>query len=203
MDAELSNRSQRFWPPHSTGRKPNQKLQTHYGEWHTVCDGHRGNTVPSTTRTATGPASWSHPQPAPPWRTNRPTKRRTPRWSTQPSLTSSTASNNAHVGTIHGCGNALQGSFVDFGVENPTAGNYNMAVRYANGGPGTSTQGLAYNGSALSLWTTPQQAARDPFLTPSIHPSTSRQDQHHSLTGAPNHRVRRNRLHHAHQMTKS
>ena len=65
-------------------------------------------------------------------------------------LASSSASNGGYVGRIDGTGDARTDSFVDFIVNVPTAGTYVMAVRYANGGTATSTQGLAYNGGAWS-----------------------------------------------------
>jgi hypothetical protein len=65
-------------------------------------------------------------------------------------LSASSASNGGYVGRIDGTGDARTDSFVDFTVNVPTAGTYSMAVRYANGGTATATQGLAYNGSAWS-----------------------------------------------------
>jgi hypothetical protein len=63
---------------------------------------------------------------------------------------SSTASQGGYVGLINNSGDERSDSFVDFRVNVPTAGAYNMAIRYANGGAATSTQGLAYNGGAWS-----------------------------------------------------
>jgi hypothetical protein len=54
------------------------------------------------------------------------------------------------VGLIDNTGDARSDSFVDFLVSVPTARSYTMTIRYANGGTATSTQGLAYNGSAWS-----------------------------------------------------
>jgi len=65
-------------------------------------------------------------------------------------LSSGSASNGGYVGRIDGQGDARAHSFVDFVVEVPAAGTYQMAIRYANGGSGTATQGLAANGSAFS-----------------------------------------------------
>jgi len=63
---------------------------------------------------------------------------------------SGSASNGSYVGGIDGSSNARTQSFVDFLVEVPTAGSYNLGIRYANGGATTSTQGLAANGSPFS-----------------------------------------------------
>jgi len=65
-------------------------------------------------------------------------------------LTTGTASNGGYVGRIDGFGDARRDSFVDFLVDVPAAGSYSMAIRYANGGASTSTQGLAFNGSPFS-----------------------------------------------------
>jgi hypothetical protein len=62
----------------------------------------------------------------------------------------SVASNGGYVGGIDGTGNARNASFVDFLTNVPTAGSYTLTIRYANGTGATSTQGLAYNGSAWS-----------------------------------------------------
>jgi hypothetical protein len=66
------------------------------------------------------------------------------------SLSAPSASNGGYVGRIDGAGDARTDSFVDFVVEVPTAGTYSMAIRYANGGTGTATQGLAYNGGPFA-----------------------------------------------------
>jgi hypothetical protein len=63
---------------------------------------------------------------------------------------SATASNGHYVGLINNSGDERSDSFVDFLVNVPTAGNYSMTIRYANGGTATSTQGLAYDGGAWS-----------------------------------------------------
>jgi hypothetical protein len=63
---------------------------------------------------------------------------------------SATASNGSYVGGIDGFANSRDQSFVDFLVEVPTAGSYNLGIRYANGGTATSTQGLAVNGRPFS-----------------------------------------------------
>ncbi|ARC58552.1 Cycloisomaltooligosaccharide glucanotransferase [Frondihabitans sp. 762G35] len=70
-------------------------------------------------------------------------------------LSAPTASNGGYVGRIDGTGDARTDSFVDFLVTAPTAGNYTVAVRYANGGSATATQGLAYNGGAWSTLSYP------------------------------------------------
>jgi hypothetical protein len=63
---------------------------------------------------------------------------------------SSSASNGYYVGDINGSGDERSDSFVDFLVNVPSAGQYTMTIRYANGGTATSTQGLAYDGGAWS-----------------------------------------------------
>ena len=63
---------------------------------------------------------------------------------------SGAASNGGYVGGLDGTGDSRADSFVDFVVNVPTAKNYSMAVRYANGGSATSTLGLATNGSPWS-----------------------------------------------------
>ncbi len=65
-------------------------------------------------------------------------------------LSAASASNGSYVGRIDGAANARNSSFVDFVVEVPAAGTYSMAIRYANGGTGTATQGLAANGSPFT-----------------------------------------------------
>lgn len=78
-------------------------------------------------------------------------------------LSSPTASNGGYVGRIDGTGDARTDSFVDFLVDVPTAGTYSMAVRYANGGTTTSTQGLAYNGGAFSTVSYPSTGSWGTF----------------------------------------
>jgi len=63
---------------------------------------------------------------------------------------SASASSGYYVGGINGSGDERTDSFVDFLVNVPSAGNYTMTIRYANGGTTTSTQGLAYDGGAWS-----------------------------------------------------
>jgi hypothetical protein len=63
---------------------------------------------------------------------------------------SSAASSGYYVGNINGTGDERSDSFVDFGVNVPTAGSYTLTVRYANGGTATSTQGLAYDSGSWS-----------------------------------------------------
>jgi hypothetical protein len=72
---------------------------------------------------------------------------------------SASASNGSYVGGIDGSGDARSDSFVDFLVDVPTSGSYSMAVRYANGGPTTSTQGLAYDGGAFTTISYPRTGA--------------------------------------------
>lgn len=64
--------------------------------------------------------------------------------------TSSSASNGSYVGGIDGTADMRSQSFVDFTVNVPAAGSYNLGIRYANGTGSTATQGLAYNGGAWS-----------------------------------------------------
>lgn len=66
------------------------------------------------------------------------------------SLAASSASNGGYVGRIDGSANARTHSFVDFLTNVPTAGSYTLTIGYANGGTGTATHGLAYNGGAWS-----------------------------------------------------
>jgi hypothetical protein len=80
-------------------------------------------------------------------------------------LPSTNASNGSYVGRIDGSADARSQSFVDFTVEVPTAGTYSLGVRYANGGPTASTQGLAYNGSPFSTLTFPSTGAWATFGT--------------------------------------
>jgi hypothetical protein len=70
-------------------------------------------------------------------------------------LPSSTAGNGSYVGRIDGSADMRSDSYVDFTIEVPSAGAYNLGVRYANGGSAASTQGLAYNGGAWSTVTYP------------------------------------------------
>lgn len=65
-------------------------------------------------------------------------------------LSAASASNGGYVGRIDGSADMRSDSFVDFLVDVPTAGNYTLGIRYANGGTATATQGLAYNGGAFT-----------------------------------------------------
>jgi hypothetical protein len=65
-------------------------------------------------------------------------------------LSSPNASNGGYVGQIDNSGDPRRDSYVDFIVNVPTARNYTMAIRYANGTGATSTHGLANNGGAWS-----------------------------------------------------
>lgn len=78
-------------------------------------------------------------------------------------LASGSASNGYYVGRIDGSGDVRKDSFVDFIVNAPSAGKYSMAVRYANGGTSTSTQGLAYNGGAWSTISYPSTGSWGTF----------------------------------------
>lgn len=80
-------------------------------------------------------------------------------------LAAGSASNGGYVGRIDGTGDARSASFVDFIVNVPAAGRYSMAVRYANGGTGTATQGLASNGSAFSTISYPSTGSWGAFGT--------------------------------------
>ncbi|ROQ39781.1 carbohydrate-binding protein with CBM35 doain [Frondihabitans sp. PhB188] len=87
-------------------------------------------------------------------------------------LSSSTASNGGYVGRIDGSSDMRSDSFVDFLVTVPTAGSYNLAVRYANGGTATSTQGLAYNGGAFSTVSYPVTGSWGSFANSVTTPVT-------------------------------
>ena len=65
-------------------------------------------------------------------------------------LQSTSASQGGYVGQIDGTGDERSDSFVDFRVNVPSAGAYSVAIRYANGGTATSTQGIAYDGGSWS-----------------------------------------------------
>jgi hypothetical protein len=80
-------------------------------------------------------------------------------------LPSSGASNGSYVGRIDGAADMRSQSFVDFTVEVPAAGSYNLGIRYANGGPATSTQGLAYNGGAFTTISYPRTGAWAQFAS--------------------------------------
>jgi len=75
------------------------------------------------------------------------------------------ASNGYYVGNINGSGDERSDSFVDFLVDVPTAGTYTLAVRYANGGTATSTQGLAYDSGGWSTVTYPPTGSWTTFAT--------------------------------------
>jgi hypothetical protein len=78
---------------------------------------------------------------------------------------SSSASNGYYVGNINGTGDERSDSFVDFLVNVPTAGSYTLAVRYANGGTATSTQGLAYDSGGWSTVSYPPTGSWTTFAT--------------------------------------
>jgi Carbohydrate binding module (family 35) len=78
---------------------------------------------------------------------------------------SSSASNGYYVGNINGTGDERSDSFVDFGVNVPTAGSYTLTVRYANGGTATSTQGLAYDSGGWSTVSYPPTGSWTTFAT--------------------------------------
>jgi hypothetical protein len=78
---------------------------------------------------------------------------------------SSSASNGYYVGNINGTGDERRDSFVDFGVNVPTAGSYTLTVRYANGGTATSTQGLAYDSGGWSTVAYPPTGSWTTFAT--------------------------------------
>ncbi|HEY7487162.1 MAG TPA: CBM35 domain-containing protein [Streptosporangiaceae bacterium] len=80
-------------------------------------------------------------------------------------LSSSNASNGGYVGQIDNSGDPRRDSYVDFIVNVPTARNYTMAIRYANGTGATSTHGLAYNGGAWSTVSYPPTAGWAVFGT--------------------------------------
>jgi len=81
---------------------------------------------------------------------------------------SATASNAGYVGHIDGTGDARSDSFIDFIVNAPTTGTYNMSIKYANGGTSPSTQGLAYNGGPWSTVTYPVTGGWGVFGTPVV-----------------------------------
>lgn len=78
---------------------------------------------------------------------------------------STSASNGSYVGGINGSSTSRDQSFVDFLVEVPAAGTYNLGIRYANGGAGVSTQGLAANGSAFTQVSYPSTGGWGRFST--------------------------------------
>ncbi|MFI1995597.1 hypothetical protein [Actinoplanes sp. NPDC020271] len=78
-------------------------------------------------------------------------------------FTSASASNGGYVGQIDGTTNSRNQSFVDFVVNVPTARSYTMTIGYANGTGATSTQGLAYNGSAWKTVSYPATGAWGSF----------------------------------------
>jgi hypothetical protein len=78
---------------------------------------------------------------------------------------SSSASNGYYVGNINGTGDERSDSFVDFLVNVPAAGSYTLAVRYANGGTATSTQGLAYDSGGWSTVSYPPTGGWTTFAT--------------------------------------
>ncbi|MDH2426916.1 CBM35 domain-containing protein [Sphaerisporangium sp. TRM90804] len=79
-------------------------------------------------------------------------------------LTASSASEGGYVGRIDNNTSAHRtDSYVDFIVNVPTARSYTMTIGYANGTGATSTQGLAYNGSAWTTVSYPPTAAWGQF----------------------------------------
>jgi hypothetical protein len=74
-------------------------------------------------------------------------------------LASAGASNGSYVGRIDGTADMRSQSFVDFQVTVPVAGNYSLAIKYANGGTASATQGIATNGSAWSTVSYPVTGA--------------------------------------------
>ena len=73
-------------------------------------------------------------------------------------LSATSASNGGYVGRIDNTGDVRSASYVDFVVNVPSARAYTMTIGYANGTGATSTQGLAYNGSAWSTISYPATA---------------------------------------------
>lgn len=59
-------------------------------------------------------------------------------------------------------------SFVDFTVNVPTSGTYDLVIRYANGSGAVATQGLAYNGGPWETVTYPQTAGWAQFDSISV-----------------------------------
>lgn len=59
-------------------------------------------------------------------------------------------------------------SYVDFMVCVPSDGQYNLAIRYANGSNAESTQGLAYNSGAWQTITYPQTSGWARFSTKNV-----------------------------------
>lgn len=87
-------------------------------------------------------------------------------------LSSTGASNGGYVGGLDHSGDARNDSFVDFIVEAPAAGDYGLAVRYANGTGATSTQGLSYNGGSWSTLSYPATSGWGQFSSvdgPTLH----------------------------------
>lgn len=82
-----------------------------------------------------------------------------------PATASSSASNGFYVGGIDGDEDMRSDSFVDFSVNVPTAREYTMTIRYANGTGATSTHGLAYNGGDWSTVSYPPTAGWGQFST--------------------------------------
>ncbi|MFD0523504.1 CBM35 domain-containing protein [Paractinoplanes durhamensis] len=78
-------------------------------------------------------------------------------------FSSTSASNGGYVGQIDNTGDSRNSSYVDFVVNVPTARSYTMTIGYANATGATSTQGLAYNGSAWSTISYPATAAWGTF----------------------------------------
>ncbi|GAA4624781.1 hypothetical protein GCM10023196_026350 [Actinoallomurus vinaceus] len=78
-------------------------------------------------------------------------------------LTGGTASAGGYVGRIDNTGDPRTDSYVDFIVNVPTARTYTMTIGYANGTGATSTQGLAYDGSAWHTVSYPPTAGWGQF----------------------------------------
>jgi Carbohydrate binding module (family 35) len=75
------------------------------------------------------------------------------------------ASNGGYVGGLDNAGDFRTDSYVDFLVTVPTAGTYDLTIRYANGGTAPATHGLAYNGGAWATVSYPPTAGWGQFDT--------------------------------------
>jgi len=79
--------------------------------------------------------------------------------------TSANASNGGYVGGLDNSGDVRNDSFVDFLVDAPVAGAYDLSIRYANGTGADATQGIAYDGGAWSTVTYPATAGWGQFAS--------------------------------------